>query len=51
MSGDPFCAHFNRLSPTATIFLLPDAADSAFIQFLIRPDGAGLKSIGNPIED
>jgi hypothetical protein len=50
MSGDPFCAHFNPSSPTATIFLQLDT-DSAFIQFVIRPYGAGLKSIGNPIED
>jgi hypothetical protein len=50
MSGDPFCVNFNPSSPTATIFLQPDA-DSVFIQFVIRPDGAGFKSIGNPIED
>jgi hypothetical protein len=50
MPGDSFHSNFSPLSPTATIFLEPDA-HNIFIKPVIRPDGAGPKSIGNPIDD
>jgi len=49
MSGNAFCSHFSPLSPTSTIFSEPDT-DHAPIHFVIRPDGAGPESIGNPID-
>jgi len=49
MPGDSFCSHCSPSSPAATIFPEPDA-NLAFINFAIRPDGAGPKSIGNPLQ-
>jgi hypothetical protein len=49
MSGDSSCSHFSPSSPTATIFLEPDA-EKVFMNFVIRTGGAGPKSIGLPIQ-
>jgi hypothetical protein len=49
MPGNSFCPHFSPSSPSETIFLKLDA-DTIFIYFVTRPDGAGPKSIGNPID-
>jgi hypothetical protein len=49
ISSDSLCSPFSPSSPTATIFLKPDA-HNIFIKLVIRTDDAGPKSIGNPLQ-
>ena len=48
MPGDSFHSDFSPSSLTATIILEPDAHN--IINLVIRPDGAGPKSIVNPLQ-